>query len=207
MMYVPAIIGRRPFIFRFFFFCKKFFKRTGSDVRKRKQKIPFNNSKFAPLFYFKIGEFFRDGKKSVFLKRNIFKYKEEKEEDEWKGMLYNGKALFFLRFLRSRSFFLLYLVSLYIHKYIKRMLNTVVNYFGHSLWLASCGLAAAMLESPAKIRRTPARDRPTGQQQQQQHLILSLSWRKPQQQQNKKECAQNNSLTLCCCCCCCCYFL
>ena len=66
----------------------------------------------------------------------------------------------FLRFLRSRSFFLLYL--LYTYKYIKRMLNTVVNYF-HSLWLASCGLAAAMLDSQAKIRRTPAtkEDRPT----------------------------------------------
>ena len=89
-------------------------------------------------------------------------------------------VLFFLRFLRSRSFFLLYL--LYTYKYIKRMLNTVVNYF-HSLWLASCGLAAAMLDSQAKIRRTPAtkEDRPTSNS-----LSVSLSRRKPRQQ-NKKE--------------------
>ena len=108
----------------------------------------------------------------------------------------------FLRFLCSRSFSLLYLLYIHTQIYIKRMLNTVVNYFHLAGALAGVvWVGGGHVGEPSENQKN---DRETGQQQQQQHLILSLSRRKPQQQQNKKECAQNNSLTLCCCCCCCC---
>ena len=43
-----SIIGRRPFIFRFFFFCKNF-KRTGSDAEK--DKIQFQQFKIRAAFF------------------------------------------------------------------------------------------------------------------------------------------------------------